>query len=151
MIWLRSPNVCQWFLGIFSYKPIGCRSKIFPRFPPDFTWYPSDLCREVRESQGKVCRKSQGKSGNSNRADWWQPCISNGSTVRALNNRHRHRNKHTDGTDFIPSTADAGGNKYSHPRKLMSKKENIEKSVFLCQTRGNITTLLIPITQYEYE
>ncbi len=25
---------------------------------------------------GKVRRKSQGKSGNSNRADWWQPCFS---------------------------------------------------------------------------
>ncbi len=46
----------------------------FPRFARDFTRYPSDLCREVRESQGKVRRKSQGKSGNSNRADWWQPC-----------------------------------------------------------------------------
>ena len=27
------------------------------------------------ESQGKVHRKSQGKSGNSNQADWWQPCF----------------------------------------------------------------------------
>ncbi len=37
--------------------------------------YLSDLCREVRESQGKVRPKSQGKSGNSNRADWWQPWL----------------------------------------------------------------------------
>ncbi len=39
----------------------------------------------------------------------FQVCRSNGSAVRVLNNRQMHR--HTDGTDFIPSTADAGGNK----------------------------------------
>ncbi len=37
----------------------------------------------------------------------------NGSAVRELNDRqtHRHIHGHTDGTNFIPSTADAGGNK----------------------------------------
>ncbi len=34
--------------------------------------------------------------------------MSNGSAVRALNDRQK--DAHTDGTDFIPSTADAGGN-----------------------------------------
>ncbi len=34
--------------------------KISPCFAQDFMRYPSDLCREVRESQGKVCWKSQG-------------------------------------------------------------------------------------------
>ena len=34
-------------------------------------------------------------------------CTSNGSVVRELNDGHTHT--HTDGTDFIPSTADAGG------------------------------------------
>ena len=38
--------------------------------------------------------------------------MSNGSPVRALNNRQtdRHMDAHTDRTDFIPSNADAGGN-----------------------------------------
>ncbi len=37
-----------------------CRLKIFPRFARDFMWYPLDLCCKVKESQGKVRRKSQG-------------------------------------------------------------------------------------------
>ncbi len=37
---------------------------------------------------------------------------SNGSTVRALTDAHTQR--HTGGTDFIPSTADAGGNNYKY-------------------------------------
>ncbi len=38
--------------------------------------------------------------------------MSNGSAVRALTDGHtdKQTNRHTDGTDFIPSTADAGGN-----------------------------------------
>ncbi len=32
--------------------------------------------------------------------------------MRALTNRHTHRQ--TDGTDFIPSTADAGGNEIDY-------------------------------------
>ncbi len=43
----------------------------------------------------------------------FQVCTSNGSPVRALNNgqTHRHTHTHTDRTDFIPSTANAGGKK----------------------------------------
>ncbi len=60
MIWLRWPKVCPWFLGTFLSNPSGCRRKIFSRFAGDFTWYPWDLCRKVRDSQGKERRKSQG-------------------------------------------------------------------------------------------
>ena len=60
MIWLRWTKVCPWFLGI---KPSGCRCKIFPRFARDFTRYPSDLCHEVRESQGKLRRKVRESQG----------------------------------------------------------------------------------------
>ena len=38
-------------------------------------------------------------------------CMSNGSGVRELNDRHTHTHRWTDGTDFIPSTADVGGKK----------------------------------------
>ncbi len=42
-------------------------------------------------------------------------CMSNGSAVRELTDAHTHTHtdRQTDGTDFIPSTADAGG-KYCH-------------------------------------
>ena len=39
-------------------------------------------------------------------------CSSNSSAVRALTDGHTDTHTHTDGTDFIPSTADAGGNNY---------------------------------------
>ncbi len=42
--------------------------------------------------------------------------MSNGSAVRELNDRQTHR--HTDGTDFRPSTADAGGNKATFEEKF---------------------------------
>ena len=35
--------------------------------------------------------------------------MSNGSSVRVLNYRHTLPHRHTDGTDSITSTADAGG------------------------------------------
>ncbi len=44
----------------------------------------------------------------------FEVCNLNGSTVRALTDEHTdahtHTHTHTDRTDFIPSTADAGGN-----------------------------------------
>ena len=35
--------------------------------------------------------------------------VLNRSTVRALTDKHTHRETHTDGTDSITSTADVGG------------------------------------------
>ncbi len=52
---------------------------------PGFT-YSSDPGRKVRESQGKMHPKCQGKSGNSNQADrWWQPCLGNDSCIVYVN------------------------------------------------------------------
>ena len=39
---------------------------------------------------------------------------SNGLAKRALTNRHTDTHRHTDGTDFIPSTAGAGGNNFTY-------------------------------------
>ncbi len=38
--------------------------------------------------------------------------MSNGSAVRVLKDRYTQTYRRTDGTDFIPSTADTGGNDY---------------------------------------
>ncbi len=73
--------------------------------PGDLDLWPMTLTFELIRDIVKV-----------NTSTKFRVCMSNGSAVRALTNRHTHTrtdgrtDTQTDGTDFIPSTAYAGGN-----------------------------------------